>query len=165
MRRTLLVASLLTLTACGTKEVSGLTTAPPSPSLVGSARIVSDAGGQLAVEIAARLHNGTSVHLHLGTGPSCPLYVRMFPDSTGEATVVGGFPAHCPASAFTLDLAPGDSIVLSQTMAASEFSSLQPMIYGFNVGVVFDYGSVTGWAGAVRLPLSPAAGAAPAHER
>jgi hypothetical protein len=159
----LLTATLLACTACGADQMVRMTPAPPSPILVGTVRVVPDGNGQLGVEVAAHVSNSTNVHFHLGTASNCPLYVRIFPDSTGEPIGVGGFPDPCPSSLLTIDLAPGDSIVLTQFTPASVFTSLPPMLYGFNVGVAFDQRSITGWAGSVRVPLKPATSGAPAN--
>jgi hypothetical protein len=163
MRRIWSVASLVALLGCGAETITH-SPAPPAPWIVGTVRTVPDRSGDPAVEVAAHVSNGTTTHLRLGAGASCPLYVKMLPDWSPEATLSLGNPGSCPTSAFTIDLAPGDSVVFTQVIPAAVFAPLPPMLYGFGVGVVFDGGSVTVFAGSVRLPLGRVTSAVPVGE-
>jgi hypothetical protein len=164
MRLVWSIAPLVALIGCGAEAITH-SQAPSTPTLTGTVRTVPDLTGNLAVEVSAHVRNATPKHFHLGAGPSCPLYVKMLPNWSPDATLILGFPPPCPASAFTMDLAPGDSTVLNEFFPASAFASLPPMIDGFAVGFAFDGGSVTIFAGSIPVPLGRATSAAPANVR
>lgn len=110
--------------------------------------------GQASLQVAALVTNTTSVHIRLAAAPACPLYVNIFPDSTGEQM---GFrnPDPCPAATETVDMAPGDTVTLTRLVPASALAAYAAGVYGVNVGITDGGYSSTTWAGAVRLPLAP----------
>jgi hypothetical protein len=111
-----------------------------------------DSGG--ALRIAAVVRNPTNVHLQVAVPPQCQLGVAMFPDPTGAGIVGPGMAPGCESSASTTDLAPGDSVIVSQTLLASDVAWYAPGMYAVNVTVVSKTTTVVVWGGDVRLPLS-----------
>ncbi len=152
-----LSVAFVTFAAC-TREPTEFRKSLPPPTLAatGITRVRISANGKPELEVSAVLRNPTSVHIQVGTGATCPLYERVFADPSGEFMVGPGAPGPCPASAFTLDLAPGDSAVLSDVIGADAIAAFQPGTYGINLGVVTSTGIIVFWAGAVRIPLTSA---------
>ena len=59
----------------------------------------------------------------------------------------------CAPGGSTLDLAPGDSTVVSRVLQADTLAAFAPGTYGVNVAVTTSTGLLGAWAGAVPLPL------------
>ena len=150
MRRFLFIVPLVGLIACGADTITH-SLAPPTPGITGSVRTVTDSTGALGVEVAAHVTNGTAQHFHLCADP--PLYVKVIPDWSPTEPLNLGIPDRCSPEALTVDLRPGDSTVIARVIPGNAFPSTPPTIYGFAVGVVFDGGSVTLFAGSTRVPL------------
>ena len=55
-----------------------------------------------------------------------------------------------------LELAPGDTAVLTRVLSADTLGSFAPGTYGVNVAVTTSTGLIGVWAGAVQLPLASA---------
>ena len=149
----LFAVAVVGVTACSdsSSDNYGLGPAPPSIDF----RAVSlDSGGVLKINVT--VSNPSSVHLQVSNAPECPFDVRIFADSTGQAMVGFGtiLGATCPSSAKTTDLAPRDSLILTRTFSATDLTQDSPGLYGINVTVGSNTVIVTGWGGAVRLPLS-----------
>jgi len=60
----------------------------------------------------------------------------------------------CPPDASMLELAPGDTAVLTRVLGADTLASFAPGTYGVNVAVTTSTGLIGVWAGAVQLPLA-----------
>ena len=149
------VAVAVAVAGCGPGSTEVLLRpAPPSLAVSGTTRVVVDGGGHPQLEVAAQLRNPNNVHIVVGIGSACPLYVRLFPDPSGVVEVSSGGPVGCPASAFTLDLAPGDSAVLTKDIPSDSLAGLVPGLYGVNVGIAAGTATMGGWAGTVNIPLS-----------
>jgi hypothetical protein len=67
-------------------------------------------------------------------------------DSLGESDA-------CPLSGPTLNLAPGDTTVLTRVFSADTLALFAAGTYGINVSVTTKAGLIGVWAGAVQLPL------------
>lgn len=125
--------------------------APPSLSVNASSNAVTDAGGASALQITVSVRNQTTSHLGAVISSSCPFAVKFFPDSTG-AYAYNGVVA-CPAGGSTLDLAPGDSVVLTRVFSADSLASFASGTYGINVLVSTNGGFIGVWGGVIQLPL------------
>jgi len=66
---------------------------------------------------------------------------------------VGGDKACAPGGP-TLELAPGDTTVLTRVLGADTLASFAPGMYGVNVAVTTSTALIGVWAGAVQLPLA-----------
>jgi hypothetical protein len=130
--------------------------APPMLSVSATSRALSvaDSGSELVV--SALLRNGTSAQIRVSVGAVCPLFVRIFSDQTGASEGSLDSSMGCSLGGPTLDLAPGDTAVLSRVIGAAELSSYLPGTYGINVVVTTDPGLIGVWAGAIVLPLASA---------
>jgi len=60
----------------------------------------------------------------------------------------------CPPGASTLELAPGETTVLTRVLDADTLASFAPGTYGVNVAVTTSTGLIGVWAGPVQLPLA-----------
>jgi len=60
----------------------------------------------------------------------------------------------CPPDASMLELAPGDTTMLTRVLRADTLASFAPGTYGVNVAVTTSTGLIGLWAGAVQLPLA-----------
>jgi len=99
------------------------------------------------------LRNSTKSHILLVNGAQCPLFVRLFPDPTGEQSGSLDLSMGCKSGGPTLDLAPGDTATLTRVFPADTLASFAPGMYGINV-VVTTTTDVSGvWGGTVLLPL------------
>jgi hypothetical protein len=151
MRKTLRLALAACVIGCSGKSPTDFDRlAPPSPSVTATTRVVSN-GGVLSLEVSASVGNPTAVHFRVSAGSQCPS-VRIFSDPTGEYELSSG-PA-CPSDGPTLDLAPGDSVMLKRVFPPDSLTSFSPGLYGVNVQVTTDRVLVGVWAGTVRLPLA-----------
>jgi hypothetical protein len=128
--------------------------APPL-RITGANRVVTT-GGVSELEILASVRNSTSIRIQVVVGAQCPLFVRLFPDSSGEPAGSLGPSMACAPGGSSLDLAPGDTTVLTRRVSADSLAALAPGTYGVNVAVTTSTGLLGAWAGAVHLPLTPA---------
>lgn len=152
-----LVLAILALGACSSEPTATtvvLTPAPPTLAFAASMTAVNAGTSQAALKVTALVTNKTSVHLRLGAGPACPLYVDIFPDSTGEQMGIGN-PDPCAPATETVDMAPGDTITLTRLVSPSDLAAYAAGVYGVNVGITDGRYSSTVWVGAIRLPLNP----------
>ena len=152
------IAALLVLCGCSS---GGTTTpsqtdrlAPPTLSISGTTRIVTVATGSPSLEVAASIQNRTSIHIQVAVGGGCPLFVRLFPDPTGEYRESLDASMACAAGNPTLDLSPGDSVVLTRVLGADTLASYSPGWYGVNLAVTTSTALIGVWGGAVQLPMS-----------
>jgi hypothetical protein len=111
-----------------------------------STQVVSTASGP-SLEIAALITNPTAVVFKLNTGAQCPA-IQIFPDPSGEIQSNA-----CPPAA-TVDLAPGDTVVLKRVLPSDSLSSYAPGLYGVNIELATDRWAIGAWAGTVSLPLA-----------
>jgi hypothetical protein len=128
--------------------------APPLPAVTATARALG--GPNPGLEVSAVVRNPTASHILVLTGPACPLYVRVFPDPTGEYAIAGGPSISCPTSSSPpmIDLAPGDSTRLSRTVPNDSLASYAPGTYGVNLTITIVTSIITVWAGAIDLPIA-----------
>lgn len=157
MRNTLIGVVALFLFGCSSKsptENDGrLRLAPPTLSVTATSRLVSNMGGGQDLEVSALLRNSTKSHILLANGAQCPLFVRLFPDPTGEASGSLDPSMGCPSGGPTIDLAPGDTTVLTRTLPAATLASFAQGKYGINVAVTTTTDLIGTWGGTVLLPL------------
>ncbi|MEP6495989.1 MAG: hypothetical protein ABJF01_25135 [bacterium] len=153
MRKTLQVALSACAIGCSGDIVDSIDhRAPPMPSIIATTRVVSGNGAS-SLEVSAVVSNGTGTPLQIASGPQCPLFVRIFPDSTGESASTTTPAMACSAVGALVDLAPGGSLLMTRTISADSLASYSPGTYGVNVAVTMKTSVVGVWAGAVRLPL------------
>ncbi len=121
-----------------------------SPPSIDLRAISVDSGGVLKITVT--VSNPTRVQLQVSNSAECSFAVRIFPDSTGEEMAASG--ASCASDGKTTDLAPGGSLILSRTFTAGDLTQYTAGQYGINVTVGTPTSVVTGWGGAVKLPLA-----------
>lgn len=157
MRGTVRLVVALGALACtsptSTENDSGLKLSPPTLSVSATTRVVSVAGAAPELEVSASLRNATMSHIQVAVGAQCPLFVRLFPDPTGEFRNSTDPSMACPPGGPNLDLAPGDTAVLTRVLPADTLTTLAQGTYGVNVAVTTSTALVGVWAGAVQLPL------------
>jgi hypothetical protein len=145
----------LVLVACaGETPTEMRRPAPPTLSVSATTRVIAETDSSLALEVSATLRNGTGVHIQVSVGPTCPLFVRLLWNPTGEFANYTSSSMACPRGGPTLDLAPGDTTVLTRMLGADTLATFAPGTYGVNVAVTTSTGLLGVWAGAVQLPLA-----------
>jgi hypothetical protein len=127
---------------------------PPTLSVSATTQVISAAGGAPELEVSAVLRNRTRVGIQVAVGAQCPLYVRLFPDPTGEYADSLSASMACAPGGPTLALGPGDTAVLTRVFGADTLTSFPPGTYGVNVAVTTSTALTGVWAGAVELPLA-----------
>jgi hypothetical protein len=127
--------------------------APPTLSFSAASRPISNASGGQDLEVSVLLRNSTKTHIGVATGTLCPLFVRIFPDPTGEPSGSLDLSMACPSGSATVDLAPTDTLVLTRVLPADSLASFAPGNYGVNVAITTTTDVMGGWAGAILLPL------------
>lgn len=130
--------------------------APPLLSVSATSRALAVAGSASELEVSALLRNGTSTQIRVSVGAACPLFVRIFSDPTGESQGSLDSSMGCSLGGLTLDLAAGDTAVLTRVIGPTELSSYLPGMYGINAVVTTNPGLIGVWAGAIVLPLASA---------
>ena len=157
MRTRVLLLVALSLQACTGQSPPLLTEqhrlAPPVPRVTAGAFVTSNGGDALVLEVTALLRNATKVHFQVADPAYCPLFVRLFPNPTGEPAGALDGSMQCPSGTPTFDLAPGDSALLTRVLGAGELVAFAPGKYGINVAVTTGTGVVGTWAGNIDLPL------------
>lgn len=154
MRRSIAVLIVLCSLACkggSPTQDYGLRTAPPTLYPTATSIAVAVPGGAVALAVSVTLHNYTTTHLQAVVSSSCPFAVRFFPDSSGAYEYIGV--VGCPSGGSELDIAPGDSAVLTRMFSVDSLATLARGTYGVNILVGTATGSVGAWAGAIQLPL------------
>ena len=148
------------LSACADQgprlEDSRLRLAPASLWITAKSRVLASGAEEPELEVSASLQNFTDTHIRVAVGPQCPMFVRVFPNPTGERIVSTSASMACPAGGPTVDVAPGTTIVLTRTLSADTLASFAPGTYGVNVAVTTSTSLIGTWAGTVELPLSGA---------
>src|SRR6266478_6097831 len=88
MRARVLLWIGLSLQACTTQSPQTPTEqqrlAPPTPDITAGARVTSNVNEVLVLEVSAQLRNRTTVRLRIADPACCRLFVRLFPNPTGE---------------------------------------------------------------------------------
>src|SRR5437660_979132 len=124
MRNTLVVFFALGLLACSsempTQNDSHLRTAPPTLTISATSRAISNTNGSQDLEVSALLRNSTKSHIALVNGAQCPLFVRIFPDPTGEFSNSLDPSMACPIGGPTDDLPVGKERKLWDATALAE---------------------------------------------
>lgn len=153
MRTLSVLLAVLIVTACGREPTAFRTAAPPTLRITGTNRVVSVAGVP-QLEVSASLRNPTTIHIKVAVGEQCPLFVRLYQDTTGEPAGSLNPSMACPPSAPTRDLAPGDTAVLIRVLRGDSLASLAPGTYGINIAVTTSTALMGTWGGFVQLPLA-----------
>lgn len=156
MRRSMGVLIVLASLSCkgeSPTQSNNLGPAPPSLYPTATSFAVAVPGGASELEVSVTLHNYTATHLQAVVSSSCPFAVRFFPDSSGAYEYIGV--VGCPAGGSKLDVAPGDSAVLTRMFGADTLATFAPGNYGINILVGTVSGWIGAWAGAIQLPLEP----------
>jgi hypothetical protein len=161
MRNATRLLIALLLSACATQAPTGedvgrTRLAPPTLSVTATSRALPVPGSASDLQVSALLRNLTTTHIQVFVGAQCPLFVRIFPDPTGEQMGSTAAADACPAGGPTLDLAPGDTAVLTRVIRADALASFAPGTYGINAAVTTNTYLIGVWAGAVQLPLASA---------
>ena len=131
-----------------------LRVAPPTLSVSATSRALAVAGSASELEVSALLRNETTAPIRVMVGAACPLFVRIFSDQTRESQGSLDSSMGCALSGPSLDLAPGDTTVLTRVIGGAELSSYLAGTYGINVVVTTNPGLIGVWAGAITLPLA-----------
>ena len=157
MRSSIRLPMLVALCACtgqGPTEMNRL--APPTLSVSASTRVLSVASGPPNLEVSATpRRNFVAFRSDAETSRlGGPLVIRVFPDPTGEYAGSLDASMACPPDASMLELAPGDTAVLTRVLGADTLASFAPGVYGVNVAVTTSTAVIGVWAGAVQLPLA-----------
>ena len=157
MRNALIGFVVLFLLGCSsetpTENDARRTLPPPALSVTATSRPVSNVRGGQDLEVSALLRNSTKSHILLVNGAQCPLFVRLFPNPTGERPGSLDPSMACPSGRPTIDLAPGDTTVLTRALPADMLASFAPGKYGINVAVTTTTVLAGAWGGTVLLPL------------
>jgi hypothetical protein len=144
----------MALLACdGSSSLQEHRLPPPTVSVSASTLVLHPAGSPPALRVSALVRNETSEPLQVAVGPACPLFVRVFPDSTGEYQASVDASMACATGTPTLLLAPGDSTVLTRLLTAADLALYGPGTYGVNVVVTTSTAIIGVWGGAIALPL------------
>lgn len=151
--RRMLAGALLVLCACEspTDMHHGVVF---SPQITASTRMLTDTSGALGLAVDVVIRNDTKVPFHFYVGSRCPVFVQMYPDSTGQQGGSLDATMACVASGSVLTLVPNDSTVLTRVIPADSLVALVPGQYGVNVAVTSAELLMGAWAGTVQLPLS-----------
>ena len=148
---------VLSFLACSSKapteNETGLRLAPPALSITATSRPIPNARGGQDLEVSALLRNSTKSHILLVNGAQCPLFVRLFPDPTGEQVGSLDPSMGCKSAGPTLDLAPGATATLTRVFPADTLASFAAGKYGINAVVTTTTGVSGVWGGTVLLPL------------
>ncbi|HZH41183.1 MAG TPA: hypothetical protein VFD85_09240 [Gemmatimonadales bacterium] len=155
MRRLISSFAAMTVLACTSQSpITGpLRTAPPTLLVNATTQVLAAPGSAPVLEVSAVLRNRTTERIGVAVGAQCPLFVRLFADPTGDYQASLDLSMACPADASTLELAPGDTAVLTRDFASEALASYAPGTYGVNVAVTTGNALIGAWAGAVHLPL------------
>ena len=150
--RLLVAIELLACTGQAPTQMNRLS--PPTLSISATTQVLSVAGGAPDLEVSASLRNAAQSRIRVAVGAQCPLFVRVFPDPRGEYAGSLDASTACPPGASTLELAPGETTVLTRVLDADTLASFAPGTYGVNVAVTTSPGLIGVWAGPVQLPLA-----------
>ena len=154
MRKALRVLPVSIAAACSGQGVTNLhSLAPPTLQVTGTSRVVSSPTVP-DLEVSALLHNTTRVRIQVAVGAQCPLFVRLFPDASGQPLGSLDPSMACAPGGSSLDLAPGDSAVLTRIIPGDSLTAFASGTYGVNIAVTTSTGLLGAWAGAVQLPLA-----------
>jgi len=155
MRTVIRVLVGVELLACTGETPTGmLTLAPPTLSVTATTHVLPVVNSTPELQVSASLRNGTKLRIGVAVGTQCPLLVQLSPDPTGEPAGSLDASMACPPGGSTLELAPGDTAVLTRVLGADTLASYAAGLYGVNVAVTTSTGLLGVWAGAVQLPLT-----------
>lgn len=155
MRKPLRMLGILVLFACSDRGLTQIHRrgAPETLSVDGSVRAIGATGAAPELEVAASLRNETHSRIQVAVGERCPLFVRIYPDPTGEAADSLSGSWACAPGGPTLDLAPGDTAVLTRVFSADTLATFAPGRYAVSVAVTTNTYLIGVRAGTVQLPL------------
>lgn len=139
--------------ACGDTATAVRRSRPPPLLTLNAATRVLSAGAVNELEVSASLRNETTTQIRVAVGSECPLYVRIFPDPTGEAADSLSSSWACALDGRTIALVPGDTAVLTRVLGADTLASFAPGRYGVDVAVTTSTGLIGKRAGTIQLPL------------
>jgi hypothetical protein len=153
MRRSIGALVVLCTLACKGESPTdnGLRLAPPTLDVAAWTFAEGVVGDPLDLWVSVALHNHTTTHLQAVVSDACPFAVRIFPDSSGTQPYIGV--VGCPPGGAELDIAPGDSAILTRKFPADTLATFAPGTYSVNVLVGTVHGSIGMWAGTVPLPF------------
>jgi hypothetical protein len=156
MRSVIRAVVALDLLACtgNTPTGSMLTLAPPTLSVSAATHVLPATSGTPELQVSASLRNGTKIRIGVAVGTECPLFVQLSPDPTGQPAGSLDASMACPPGGSVLELAPGDTAVLTRVLGADTLAAYAAGLYGVNVAVTTSTGLLGVWAGAVQLPLT-----------
>jgi hypothetical protein len=126
----------------------------PGLNVTAYTQVVPVPGGAPSLQISAVLTNPSTTHILVGMGPQCPLFVQLLSDPTGQPMGSLDGSMACPSSTVTLDVAPGDSAILTRTLTAAALTQYPSGTYGVDISVTTSTALTGVWAGAVQLPLT-----------
>jgi hypothetical protein len=139
---------------CQADGPTGFGIGPAMPTVSAATRIVS--GTSLSLEVSAIVRNPTRSHILVVNGPDCPLFVRIFPDSSAEEQVASSPTVSCAISRTPplVDLSPGGSMQIRRVIPGDSLAAFSSGTYGVYVAVEIVNAFVGAWAGAIQLPLA-----------
>ena len=142
------------LLACASQVPTELQNRRPPATLSVAARTrVVYSAGQTDLEVAATLRNTTTLPIRVTSGVACPLSVRLVADPTGQQVGTLDGSMACAVATPALDLAPGDSTLVTHVVPADSLAALASGTYAVNVAVTTTTAVIGVFAGAVTLPL------------
>jgi hypothetical protein len=127
---------------------------PPTLSVTATAAVTLDTSGVPSLGISTLLLNNTDVRIDVRVGDTCPLFVRLFLNPTGQPSGHLDGSMACDHKGPTLSILPGDQSVLTRVLHADTLETFEPGMYGINVAVTTSTAVVGAWAGSVQLPLA-----------
>src|SRR5438094_192095 len=136
MRTVIRLLVALELLACTGETSTGmLTLAPPTLSVTATTHVLPVVDSPPELQVSASLRNGTKLRIRVAVGTQCPLLVQLSPDPTGEPAGSLDASMACLPGGSSLELAPGDTAVLTRVLGAAHLASYAAGLYGFNVAV------------------------------
>src|SRR2546423_13871087 len=152
--RVLVVADVLACT--GEPPTGMLTLAPPTLSVTATTHVLPVVNSTPELQVSASLRNGIKLRIGVAVGTQCPLLVQLSPDPTGEPAGSLDASMACPPGGSTLELAPGDTAVLTRGLGADNLAFYAAGLYGVHVVVTTSHGlrGALGGAGYASLMAS-----------
>ncbi len=137
---------------------------PSTPETRFATRVLAGAGGASELELTTWFVNRTTVHIRVGSGAQCP-WVGFYPGEVGALPWEEAWVNCRPAP--SIDLAPGDSTVITRVVPADKLATYTPGPYLVEVFATISTSEwcsdvpdgipVTGvqgvWSGWMELPL------------
>src|SRR2546430_14157232 len=158
MRTVIRVLVAVELLACTGETPTGmLTLAPPTLSVTATTHVLPVVNSTPQLQVSASLRNGTKLRIGVAVGTPWPPLVQLSPDPPGEPAGSLDASMACPPGGSTLELAPGDTAVLTRVLGADTLASYAAGLYGVNVAVTTSTGLLGGCAGPGQHSLTASA--------